>query len=75
MSDLKGQKPLRGYLGAESAEDDRVEICPGDVILFAHGSDAPMLQVLHHPAAIEDWNGKLRPRVRAIYRKIWGESC
>jgi hypothetical protein len=40
---------------------------PGDVIEFAHGNDAPMLQRLTHPAAVEDWNGKLRDRVRQVY--------
>lgn len=45
----------------------QVVIEPGDVIEFAHGDDAPMLQRLTHQAAVEDWNGKLRDRVRAVY--------
>jgi len=43
----------------------------GDVIEFAHGNDAPMSQRLSHPAAVEDWNGKLGARVLAVYREIW----
>lgn len=40
----------------------------GDVIEYAHGDDAPVFQRLTHPAAVEDWNGKLRNRVRGVYK-------
>lgn len=44
-----------------------VMIESGDVIEFAHGNDAPMLQRVTDTAAVEDWNGKLRDRVRQVY--------
>jgi len=56
-------------VAATSPEMPVIEV--GDVIEFAHGNDAPLFQRLSHPAALEDWNGKLGARVLAVYRAIW----
>jgi len=58
-------------LTAEAPSAEMPTIEPWDVIKFAHGNDAPLLQQLSHPAALEDWNGKLGARVLAVYRAIW----
>jgi len=58
-------------LRAEAPSPSMPVIEVGDVIEFAHGNDAPLFQRLSHPAAVEDWNGKLGARVLAVYRAIW----
>lgn len=58
------------YIAGALAKAYPPKIQEGDVIEFAYGNDPPMFQRVTHPASVEDWNGKLRNRVRGIYRRI-----